>query len=248
MSVKGSKLSAEHKRKISKAFSERGFVEEEERKEKIRQASLARRDEISEQMTGNTHAKGNKSHRGRKLSEEHRRNLSEVSKGKPKSKAHRLALSKAHKGVKLSEAHKAGMRAAWTPEKREEVGKKHKWENLSDSAKTNILRARKHLASHKQNYAEKHLERILHGLGFPFKFVGDLKYWIGGKCPDFVWEEENKIIELFGNHWHKEEEVEKRINLFKEEGFDTLVIWYTDLKKKEDRVINDILSFAGGIQ
>jgi len=74
-----------------------------------------------------------------------------------------------------------------------------------------------------------------------YRFVGDHSLWIGGKNPDFINENENKIIEFFGDYWHSEEvtgvshtvEEEERINHFKEYGYQVLVIWEHELKNKE---------------
>lgn len=84
----------------------------------------------------------------------------------------------------------------------------------------------------KQNKKELLLEKILHDL-YPneWKFVGDGQVIIDGKCPDFInVNGQKKIIELFGDYWHKGENPQDRIDVFKPFGYDTLVIWEKDLK------------------
>ena len=38
------------------------------------------------------------------------------------------------------------------------------------------------------------------------------------------------LIELYGDYWHKGQDPQDRINLFKRYGWDTLVIWEHELK------------------
>ena len=67
-----------------------------------------------------------------------------------------------------------------------------------------------------------------------YKFVGDGKdkdFIIAGKSPDFVNANgQKKIIELFGEHVHKPEEGQERTDLFAQYGYQTLIIWYNELK------------------
>lgn len=78
---------------------------------------------------------------------------------------------------------------------------------------------------------------------FPYKFVGDGKVIIGGKNPDFVnVNGQKKIIEFFGEHWHKpEDEIEKR-EIYNSYGFDLLVVWGKDLKD-ERLLLKKIVDF-----
>lgn len=73
-----------------------------------------------------------------------------------------------------------------------------------------------------------------------WKFTGDGQIVIGGKIPDFFnIDGHKKIIEVFGDYWHGErarcyEETEQgRIDLFREYGYSTLVIWESELKNPE---------------
>lgn len=93
------------------------------------------------------------------------------------------------------------------------------------------------------NKSEKLLDDILQDIfSHEYKFVGDGNCIIGGKCPDFLnINGKKKLIELFGKHWHKEFEINKRINFFKKFGFDTLIIWEEELKnlpELEQKILN----------
>jgi hypothetical protein len=66
-------------------------------------------------------------HKGKQLSEEHKRKMSEAKKGKPKSEEHKKKLSEALKGKHLSEEHKKKMsesaKKRWKEQKGEKVDK-----------------------------------------------------------------------------------------------------------------------------
>lgn len=96
--------------------------------------------------------------------------------------------------------------------------------------------------------AEMTLKAFLEKHDFPFSYVGDGKVFIAGKCPDFINNNGGKqIIEFFGFWKHTKEEAEERKRLFKQYGFDTLFLWYEDLKN-EPRLLNKINNFIGGIE
>jgi len=84
----------------------------------------------------------------------------------------------------------------------------------------------------KPNGVEKELNSILNKL-FPkeYKYVGNFQFWIEGKNPDFVnINGQKKLIELFGNYWHKGENPRNRINHFKKYGYNAIIIWEKELK------------------
>jgi len=112
--------------------------------------------------------------------------------------------------------------------KRSEIQKAN-WENPQYIKKQ--MKAR----NVRQNKQEKKLEQILNKL-YPneYKFVGHGEVVIGGKCPDFInVNGQKKIIELFGDYWHRGQDPQDRIDIFKPYGFDTLVIWERELKDIE---------------
>lgn len=93
------------------------------------------------------------------------------------------------------------------------------------------------------NKKEKFLINLFKDHDLPFKYVGDFKLMVGGRCPDFIDKSnKKKIIEFFGNHWHTADEEKERIEHFKEYGFDCLIIWQNELKN-EDQLLNKIKTF-----
>ena len=95
------------------------------------------------------------------------------------------------------------------------------------------------------NKTEIYLQSIITSITNNFAFVGDGKEIIGGKCPDFIDKVNNKIIELYGDYWHKGQDPNDRINYFKNFGYDTLVIWESELKDI-DNLKNKLEVFANG--
>lgn len=84
----------------------------------------------------------------------------------------------------------------------------------------------------KPNKAELFLMGLLDRL-YPgqWKYTGDFSMTINGKCPDFVnCNGQKKIIEYFGDHWHQGETSEDRAAVFAPFGYQTLVIWGSEMK------------------
>ena len=75
------------------------------------------------------------------------------------------------------------------------------------------------------------LQRLLPG---EYKYVGNFEFTLAGKCPDFLnINGQKKLIELFGDYWHKGDDGADRVELFKRYGYKTLIIWERELKDIE---------------
>jgi G:T-mismatch repair DNA endonuclease (very short patch repair protein) len=90
---------------------------------------------------------------------------------------------------------------------------------------------------------EKVLITILSPLGF--EYTGDcsktIKTLNGVRFPDFIRESDKKIVECFGNHFHKSEEENSKISDYKDVGYSCLVIWASelnDLNKVKERIFS----------
>ena len=69
-------------------------------------------------------------------------------------------------------------------------------------------------------------------LGLPYKWTGNAQFVLAGCCPDFLHSNgEKKVIELFGEKWHRPEEEPARLELFKNNGYKTLIIWGKQLQR-----------------
>ncbi len=98
----------------------------------------------------------------------------------------------------------------------------------------------------KQTEPEQIIERLLDDLfSGEYVFVGDGRYSIGGKCPDFLnITGKKKIIEVFGEWHHHEDNPQERIDFFKEYGWDCLIIWQHELQDL-DLVTQKLRNFHG---
>jgi hypothetical protein len=76
----------------------------------------------------------------------------------------------------------------------------------------------------------------------PYKFTGNRKYFIKisdkkYRIPDFLFNEDKKIIEVFGTYWHRNDNEEDIINEYKNAGWDCLILWEHDLINSMDRIL-----------
>ena len=88
------------------------------------------------------------------------------------------------------------------------------------------------------------LENILSKF-FPnqWLYCGDGSVCIKGKSPDFINVDGKKqVLEVFGRYWHKNEDVQIRIEMFASFGFATLVFWEDELDN-ESTVTEKIKNF-----
>ncbi len=97
----------------------------------------------------------------------------------------------------------------------------------------------------KPNKPEKIILALLENL-YPgqWKYTGDFSFVINGKCPDFVnCNGQKKIIELFGDYWHRGQNPEDRAAIFAPFGYMTLVLWEHELKDLKKTILK-IQEFA----
>jgi len=70
---------------------------------------------------------------------------------------------------------------------------------------------------------------------YGFNYVGDGQLIVAGKCPDF-WDGGKRIIELYGDYWHRGQDPQDRIDLFKRHGYNCLIIWESELEQLEQKM------------
>jgi len=80
------------------------------------------------------------------------------------------------------------------------------------------------------------------------RYIGDRTWWRKlpngqWKNPDFKVTGQNKIIEVFGDWWHKNDDPQELINLYKTANLDCLVIWEHEIYKQPDKVIEKTIDF-----
>lgn len=89
------------------------------------------------------------------------------------------------------------------------------------------------------------LEQYIVANDLPYDFTGNVEnksIIIGGKVPDFTHRTEPKVIEIYGDFFHKGQNPQDRIDYLKQYGYDCLVIWASELKDTE-KILEKINSF-----
>jgi hypothetical protein len=80
---------------------------------------------------------------------------------------------------------------------------------------------------------EKRIMDIIKQNSLPYRYIGDFQLIIGGKCPDFINTNGQKIlIETYDNYWKKQDYISKRRRHFAKFGFKTKFIHYKDSDEK----------------
>jgi very-short-patch-repair endonuclease len=108
--------------------------------------------------------------------------------------------------------------------------------------------ARKVLCRRSMSGPEKEFEKIVINNNLPYKFVGNVedkenKMVISGKIPDFCHISQKKLIEIWGNYFHKGQDPQDRIDFFKKHGYNCIVIWANELKDKE-KILEKVNEFT----
>lgn len=102
----------------------------------------------------------------------------------------------------------------------------------------------------KQNGWEKWFEKFCQEKSLPYKYVGDLSFYLGTKCPDFINKEKKRIIEVTREFGRSVETYGKpRIKYFENYGWKTLIICLERLmgnKEKEEEMLGIIREFENG--
>jgi len=155
---------------------------------------------------------------------------SRKSNGRPwHSKEFKAKNGKAHRGKIIPE------------EMRKQISETIKQNLLDPKFRENFFRGR----NARPNKLELRVQRWLNKM-FPneYKYVGDFQTFIGGKCPDFMnCNGQKKLIEVFGDYWHQDDDPQKRIDHFSEYGFKTLVLWESDINSNPKRAKQAIVGF-----
>lgn len=138
-------------------------------------------------------------------------------------------------------ARKALIERSKNPEYRKRLsdGKKKLW--LRAGYRERCVSAVMKALQIKPNKQESKLQSLL---GLFWRYTGDGGLIIAGKVPDF-WNGDHKLVELFGDYWHRGENPQDRIDIFEKNGYKCLVIWEHELKNIQDvkqKIVNYELS------
>ena len=80
------------------------------------------------------------------------------------------------------------------------------------------------------------------------RYVGDGSFWKTlsnkkYKNPDFKVTGQNKVIEIYGNYWHKNDDPNELINLYNQIGMDCLIVWEQEIYKQPKLVMERVNNF-----
>lgn len=192
---------------------------------------------------------------GKHHTDETKRRISEIHTGRVRSEESKQNMSEALRLAWQDQENREKWLACKTGENHPMYGKHHSEETIQKMKESRNTQEYKDMMSEikkehwkdpkfsdavckgmelKPNKSEIMLWDLLNNL-YPneWKFVGDFSFMVNGKNPDFLNVNGKKLlIELFGDYWHRDDDPENRKDIFREFGYETLVIWESDLKKR----------------
>ncbi len=196
-----------------------------------------------------TRVKISKALQGRPHTEEMKASMSLTMKGRPSPlKGRPSPLKGTHPSketrAKMSLA-KRGCKHPTSEETKIKIGKKAEARWQDPKYRDRVVKAWWLAQEVKPNKVEICLFELLES-AYPgeWTYVGDGQLIIGGKCPDFTnINGKKQVIELYGDYWHRGEDPQVRIDLFRQYGFECLIIWEHELEQPEE-VVNKVADFA----
>jgi hypothetical protein len=177
---------------------------------------------------------------GKHHTEETRKKMSESAKKKIFTDEHRINISKSGMGRKWSDETRKKLdgRCMTGKQHTEETKRNHSmlmkilWKD--DEYIKKLMSARHIFPNKPETFILSILDNTYPG---EWKYTGDFSFMINGKNPDFVnCNGQKKIIELYGDYWHRNDNPQDRMDLFAKFGYQTLIIWESELKDETELV------------
>lgn len=184
-----------------------------------------------------TRRKISQSHTGMINSEETRRKLSlnhsgGIAKGTFQPIGHGLHVAQARRGKSLSQ---------WDKDSKS-ISHKRLWQDPEYAQKTikRLMQSTNTRPTRPELIVYKLIEYVCPG---EYEYSGDGTYIIDRMNPDFFnINGQKKVIEMFGDYWHRGEDPQVKIGRYAQSGFDCLVIWERELENSNN-VITKIRNF-----
>jgi len=186
-------------------------------------------------------------------SKSHSQHISQAKKGNP------LAIAGWNKGL-TKETNKSMAKLANNKERSEAISKALKgriitWgdkisqvkiEQFKDKVFSDrmVMNITRHAWEVSPNKPEKLMLDLLEELcPGEWDYVGNSGLVLGRLIPDFAHRYGKLLIEIFGDYWHKDTNIQKRIDHFMRYGYSTLIIWEHEIKNTPDLVEEKVANF-----
>ena len=229
---KGSKMSAESRKKLSIShMGLPGAVGSKRTPEQRARMSASAKRRKSRPQSEACKAKITATLMGHSVSDETRRKIGESGIGRVVSKETRRKISESHKGMNTwmkGRVTSPEIKAKISATLKGRVMKREWVEKMLLSRRKGLLRLTLAL---QPNKLETSVQQYLDS-NFPnqWKF-NDGEFLISGFYPDFVNVNGQKaVIEVFGDYWHRGENPQRKISIYKKAGYECVVIWEREFK------------------
>lgn len=155
----------------------------------------------------------------------------------------RLPLTEKHKNAIATGMKKVKKDIEWCQRLSESLkGKKHTPERLFRIAEGVSNSRKKPRGMTKPELRVADILNFMFGNNSPYEFTGNRSFWIvfsdgRPKNPDFTDKFHKKVIEVYGNYWHKDDDERNLIEKYAAVGWDCLVVWEDDFSGVRDRIM-----------
>lgn len=75
------------------------------------------------------------------------------------------------------------------------------------------------------------------------RYVGNGQWWRNRHNPDFKITGQNKVIEIYGDYWHRNDNPEDRIKEYREMKLDCIIFWENEVYKEPERILKEVNIF-----
>jgi len=230
----------------------KGFRQPDEVKQKIRESKIGSHNpNFGKKLSAETRAKMSASRTGKShphsavMIERHRESL-KLFYQSPEGEQLKQQLSSALVG---NDMH-CGYHHTFSDETKTRMSVIHKKQWQDEEWADRTLKASARATNRRPTNEERALFGLLEAVApRQWMYVGNRTFQLGRKNPDFVNVNGKKqIAEMYGDHFHKGQNPQDRIDLFAQFGYSTLIVWAHELKHPEAVMlrIKEFCSQEGG--
>jgi len=214
--------------------------------------------------TKETREKISKSNTGKIISEETREKISKSNKGencywfgKHHTEETNMKISKSRKELGLK-GEKSSFYGKHHTEKNKRIFRERQIKYFQNPENRKIYKERT-----KENWQNPdYVEKVMSGLEKTYnrrptnpekvfdeltpdivRYVGNGAWWRNHHNPDFKIKGQNKVIEIYGDYWHRNDNPKDRIREYKEMGLECLVFWEHEVYEDTKRILKEVNEF-----